>query len=403
MALSLGLTLYNLSNRREQGSAPERPARPAGRLVWLHAPGQESLRAMQRLAARLWEEDGVHVLLTAPQSLADTDSRFRPGLIRQPPPTDTPAEARAFLAHWMPELAVFAEGEIRPALLAESAQRKLPMMITGGRQPQFLRDRDGWYPGLMRGVLPLFRHILTVDEPAARAFRKAGAPPSHVEITGRMEEDSAALPCLEAERTALARTLGTRPVWLAAGLPEMEETSIIAAHRAALRMAHRLILIIVPDDPARAEPLARRLEEEEGWSVALRSAEQEPEPESEVYIADSASEYGLWYRLAPITFLGGSLLGQGCGRDPLEPAALGSAILYGPRPGPFGITFGRLGAARAARAVTSGADLGEALGDLLSPDRTARLAQAAWAVASDGAEVTEKVMTLIRRVLDGED
>ena len=107
--------------------------------------------------------------------------------------------------------------------------------------------------------------------------------------------------------------------------------------------------------------------------------------------------------MAPITFLGGSLLGQGCGRDPLEPAALGSAIVYGPRPGPYGTTFGRLGAARAARAVTSGADLGEALGDLLSPDRTARLAQAAWAVASDGAEVTEHIMTLIRRVMDGEE
>lgn len=406
MALSLGLTLYNLSNRREQGSAPDRAARPAGRLVWLHAPGQECLRTMQRLAARLWEEDGVHVLLTAPDRSGtpsiETDRRPRPGLIYQPPPTDTLAEARAFLSYWTPEIAIFAEGEIRPALVAEAAQRKLPMMIVGGHQPQFPRERDGWYPGLMRGVLPLFRHILTVDEPAARAFRKAGAPPLQVEITGRMEEDSAALPCLEAERAALARTLGTRPVWLAASLPEMEETSIIAAHRAALRMAHRLMLIIVPQDPSRAEPLARRLEDEEGWSVALRSAEQEPEPETEVYVADSASEYGLWYRLAPITYLGGSLLGQGCGRDPLEPAALGSAIIYGARPGPYGTTFGRLGAARAARAVTSGADLGEALGDLLSPDRTARLAQAAWAVASDGAEVTEKVMTLIRRVLDGE-
>ena len=100
--------------------------------------------------------------------------------------------------------------------------------------------------------------------------------------------------------------------------------------------------------------------------------------------------------------LGGSLAGTGCLRDPLEPAALGSAILYGPRPGPFGTTFGRLGAARAARAVGSTADLAEALGDLLSPDRAARLAQAAWAVASDGAEVTERVMDLIRRIMDGD-
>lgn len=397
MALSLGLALYNLSNRRAQASGSDWPARPAGRLVWFHAPGPEVLRALRELARRLWEEDGVHVLLTAPVEVGSRD-----GLIGQPAPADSSGEVRAFLDHWRPELILMAEGEIRPALITEATQRRLPLMIAGGRQPRFPKDRDGWYPGLMRGLLPSFRHVLTLDEPAARAFRKAGALPAQIEITGRMEEESAALPCLEAEREALARLLSTRPVWLAAALPEMEETSIIAAHRAALRMAHRLLLIVVPADPARAEPLARRLEEEEGWHVALRSADQEPDGETEVYIADSSSEYGLWYRLAPITFLGGSLLGQGCLRDPLEPAALGSAILYGARPGPYGVTFGRLGAARAARAVGSGGDLGEAVGDLLSPDRTARLAQAAWGVASDGSEVTERVLTLIREILDGE-
>jgi 3-deoxy-D-manno-octulosonic-acid transferase len=217
-----------------------------------------------------------------------------------------------------------------------------------------------------------------------------------------MEEESAALPCLEAERDALAQQFATRPVWLAVALPEAEETAVMAAHRAALRLAHRLLLIVVPQDPARAEGLAQRMEAEEGWAVALRSADQEPDTETEVYIADNASEYGLWYRLAPIAFMGGSLAGNGCARDPLEAAALGSAILYGPRPGAYGTTFGRLGAARAARAVGSQADLAEALGDLLSPDRAARLAQAAWAVASDGAEVTDRVVALIRHVMDGQ-
>ena len=397
MAYTIGLTLYNLSNRRETGQAPARPPRPDGRLVWLHAPAPDCLRAMQELARRLDEEDGVNVLLTSPEEPVGPRD-----FIHQPPPPDAPAETRAFLDHWRPEIAVCADGEIRPALMHEAIQRRLPMLMVAARQPYLLRDRDGWYPGLVRGLLPAFRNVLALDEPSARAFRKAGAPPGQVEIAGRMEEASAALPYLEAEREVLAKLLATRPVWLAAALPEMEETSIIAAHRAALRMAHRLLLIIVPQDPARAEALAKRLEEEEGWSVALRSAEQEPDAETEVYIADSASEYGLWYRLAPITYLGGSLLGAGCARDPLEPAALGSAILYGPRPGDFGSIFGRLGAARAARAVGSGADLGDAVGDLLAPDKTARLAQAAWTVASDGAEVTERVMSLIRRIMDGD-
>lgn len=398
MAYTLGLTLYNLSKRRDAGGVPPRPPRPDGRLVWLHAPARDSLRAMQELARRLSEEDGVNVLLTAPDSPAELPDHYIP----QPPPADTPAEAKAFFDHWRPEIGVCSDGEIRPALMHDAIQRRLPLLMVAGRTPYLLAERDGWYPGLVRGLLPAFRNVMTLDEPSARAFRKAGAPPAQVEITGKLEEASAALPCLEAERAALAKLLATRPVWLAAALPEMEETSVIAAHRAALRMAHRLLLIIVPQDPGRAEALARRLEEEEGWTVALRSAEQEPDAETEVYVADSASEYGLWYRLAPMTFMGGSLLGAGSARDPLEPAALGSAILHGPRPGVYGATFGRLGAARAARAVGSGADLGDAVGDLLAPDKTARLVQAAWAVASDGAEVTEKVMTLIRRIMDGD-
>ena len=166
------------------------------------------------------------------------------------------------------------------------------------------------------------------------------------------------------------------------------------------RLAHRLLLIIVPQDEGAAQALAERLEEQEDWRVARRRADQEPDSETEVYICD-ATEYGLWYRLAQVTFMGGSLEGEGCARDPMEPAALGSAILYGPRPGVFGQACGRLGAARAARMVASGSDLAEALGDLLSPDRAARQATAAWTIASEGAEVTERVMTLIRAIMDG--
>ena len=102
---------------------------------------------------------------------------------------------------------------------------------------------------------------------------------------------------------------------------------------------------------ARAEALAAELEAMEGWIVARRAVDEEPDTETAVYLPDSAEEYGLWYRLAPVTYIGGSLAGEGALRNPLEPAALGSAIIYGPRPGPYGTVFGRLGAARAARAV----------------------------------------------------
>lgn len=397
MASSLGLTLYNLGQRREQAEGLERPPRPAGRLVWLHAPDEGSVSPMQALARRLVEEDGLPVLLTAPGEVT-----VHRGVLVQPPPTDSPAEARAFLDHWRPEIAIFAGGQLRPAVMHEASERRIPMLVVNGRSPAFLRERDGWYPGLMRSALARFRGIMAVDEAAARAFRKGGAALSAVAVTGRMEEDSVVLPALEAERAALAKLLAARPVWFAAGVIEAEETAVLQAHRMASQHSHRLLMILMTDDPTRAPALARRLEAE-GWATAQRAQEEEPEADVEIFVADNPAEYGLWYRLAPVTFLGGSLMGKGPTRNPMEAAALGSAILHGPRTGSSGPVFGRLGAARATRAVASATDLGDALGDLLAPDRAARLAQAAWAVASEGAEVTEMILTRIRDIMDGED
>lgn len=397
MPASLGLTLYNLGQRREQTEGTARPPRPAGRLVWLHAPDEGLVSPMQALARRLVQEDGLPVLLTAPGEVS-----AHSGVLVQPPPADSPAEARGFLDHWQPEIAIFAGGQLRPAVMHEASERRIPMLVVNGKAPAFLRERDGWYPGLMRSALARFRGIMAVDEAAARAFRKGGAALSAVAVTGRMEEESVVLPALDAERAALAHLLAARPVWFAAGVTEAEEVAVLQAHRMALQHSHRLLLILLPDDPSRAAPLARRLEAE-GWAVAQRAQEEEPESDIEVFVADNPAEYGLWYRLAPVSFLGGSLMGKGPTRNPMEAAALGSAILHGPRTGQSGPIFGRLGAARATRAVASATDLGDALGDLLAPDRAARLAQAAWSVASEGAEVTETILLRIRAIMDGEE
>lgn len=398
MPAPLGLTLYNLGQRREAAEGSARPSRPPGRLVWLHAPGEGLVSPMRALARRLAEEDGLPVLLTAPVVAPPMD-----GVILQPPPVDSPVDARAFLDHRRPEIAIFAGGQLRPGVMHEAGERKIPMLIVNGKAPAFLRERDGWYPGLMRSALARFRAILAVDEAAARAFRKGGAALSAVAVTGRMEEEGIVLPGLEAERASLSRLLAARPVWFAAGVTEAEEAAVLQAHRMAIQQSHRLLLILMPEDPARAAVLASLVEAQEGWAVAQRAQDEDPEADIEVFIVDNPAEYGLWYRLAPVTFLGGTLMGNGPVRNPMEAAALGSAILHGPRTGMVGPVFGRLGAARATRAVVSGSDLGDALGDLLAPDRAARLAQAAWAVASEGAEVTEGVITRIRAIMDGEE
>lgn len=396
MVHSLGLTLYSLRSRRDASSGEIKLPRPQGKVVWMHSPKRVLLSGLTDLARRLIDEDGVSILLTCPEPVEPLNS-----MIVSPPPEDDPKSVRIFLDHWKPDVGLFSDGELRPVLLHEAAERGIDLIAVDGRNPYLFDNRGSWYPGLTRSALQSFRQILAVDETAARNFRKQGAIANSVSVAGRLEEESAVLPGLEAERVVLAQLLATRPVWLAAALPRSEETAIIAAHRAAIGRSHRLLLIIAPEEADRAPDLAWDLAEKEGFVVAERAKDQEPDPEVEIFVADGVSELGLWYRLAPMTFMGGSLAGKGCIRNPMEPAALGSAILYGPRPGDFGLAFGRLGAARAARAVGSATDLCDAVQDVLSPDKAAKLAQSAWAVASEGAEVTGKVISLVRQALEG--
>ncbi|MDN5788387.1 3-deoxy-D-manno-octulosonic acid transferase [Pseudorhodobacter sp.] len=400
MAYSLGLTLYNLANRAEAAKPVDRPARPAGPLIWLHAPGPDSLSQVNGLAHRLEDEHGISVLLTSPEPPA----KLHPGVIWQPMPADNPNEMRALLNHWHPDLIALAEGELRPALLHEAHERRIPSALIDARSPTLLRGREGWWPGLTRGLLGSFSAILAIDEPAARAFRRAGAAPSIVTVAGRMEHPGTVLRCSEAERSGLARLLATRPVWFAAGVPEAEEASVIAAHRAALKLAHRLLLILSPQDPARAPALAARLQQDEGWTTACRRDEEEPEADVQAYLAEpdgqGVNDFGLWYRLAPITYIGGGFGETGISRDPMEAAALGSAILHGRNAGQFGAALGRLASAQATCLVGSSEELAMRLGELLSPDRAAKLAHAAWIVESDGAEATQKVVAALCALME---
>ncbi len=386
--MSLGLALYLLGSvRRNRAAAPLalEEARPEGTLVWFHGADEDAAAAV----AELWPA----MRRGAPHLSALMTGEGTP----HPLPADVPAAAKAFLDHWQPSLVVLAGGALPAALVTEAHRRDLPiflidtgatMHVTGG----------AWYPGLLRSLMQRLSRVLARDEDRAAQFRRMGVPPDRILVTGRVEPSPAALSCTEAERAALAHGLHTRLVWLAAAVPPEEEGSILTAHAAALRLSHRALLILVPQDPARGPEIAARAEAH-GLSCALRSCDDYPDDEDQVYIADTEGELGLWYRLAQISFLGGSLIGEGPARNPLEPAALGSAIVHGPRTGEHADILARLDAARAARRVNSAPALCDVIGELRAPDRVALMAHNAWVVASSGADVTDRVAQMLRAAL----
>jgi len=375
--------------------------RPDGPLLWFHAASVgESLALLELIRRLLDNREDLHVLITTGTvtSAALMADRLADRAIHQFAPLDAKPFVAAFLDHWRPDVAIWTESELWPTLVVETDARGVPMLLLNARMSRASHDRWRFARGVIRNLLGRFRAALVQDNATMGYLRRLGMPADRMKVLGTLKEGAAALPCNEAERAAIAADLAGRPVWLAASTHPGEEKLVLQAHRLARRSSPRLLLVLVPRHPDRGDEIAAMLQAD-GWRFTRRAAGEEPDEEAAVYLADTMGELGLWYRLAPISFVGGSLASVG-GHNPFEPAALGSAILHGPYVANFAEIYRRLAEAGAARLVSSPEKLAGEVAQLLSPDQAATMASGAWQVISDGADVTDRALALVLDTLD---
>jgi 3-deoxy-D-manno-octulosonic-acid transferase len=232
-------------------------------------------------------------------------------------------------------------------------------------------------PGLAREVLGRFRLVLA--QTSADAARLATLGAAEVRCLGNLKDAAPPLPADPTALAALRQAVGNRPLWLAASTHPGEEAQVMAAHAAMAPRLPGLLTIIVPRHPERGAAVAAE-SAAAGLAVAQRSAGQLPGPETSIYLADTLGELGLFYRLARLAFIGGSLVPHG-GQNPLEPARLGCAIMLGPHSWNFADPVGRLLAAKAAFPVADAAALAATALDVLThPCRGENVAKAAAAL-----------------------
>ena len=401
LALRLRLAAQALRRPGPSARAAAAVARPEALLIWLRiaanagadaAPGAALL--IRRLARM---RPGIALFVTAPPAIA---AALPETVIRFDPPEDDPASAHLVLARWRPDLIVLLGNDLPAGLISAAAQARIGVMLADAHVAHHAPQRGFLARQVQRALLARIGRISVRDAESSAALVRLGADPMRIELGGVLAEPPEPLHCSEAERASIAALVRTRPVWLAAAVPEAEMATVLAAHAHAQRHAHRMLLILAPDASETGAALAERLEAE-GWAAARRTLEGEPDENTDIFLADDPAEYGLWYRIAPVTYLGGTLSGAtGHARSPLEAAALGSAVVHGHQTAPFAAEFARLDDARATRTVYDAHSLGEALSDLMAPDRAAVLAHNAWVVTSSGAGAAEALARAILAELD---
>jgi 3-deoxy-D-manno-octulosonic-acid transferase len=219
-------------------------------------------------------------------------------------------------------------------------------------------------------------------------FAALGAP--KCDYLGNLKYSAAPLPVEEAALASLREAIGERPLWLAASTHPGEEDLAAAVHLALRDTKPGLLTVIVPRHPNRGGEIAAMLAGR-GLSVARRSLGELPNFGTDIYLADTLGELGLFYRLAEIAFIGGSTGSLG-GHNPLEAAQLDCAIIRGPDMSNFRTVAADLEASRAALSFEDEDGLIGAVRQLLE-DRAERerLARAAHKVSADNADALDRI------------
>lgn len=304
-------------------------SRPDGQMVWVHAASVGETNAVLPLISRLLRDRPQlnFVLTTGTVTSARLAADRLPAQARhQYIPLDAVQYGRRFLDHWRPDLVLFTESEIWPNLILETAARDIPMVLVNGRMSPRSFKRWSKNPGVAHPLFGRFACILAQNEILARNFRALGAP--HAVISGNLKIDSPPPPADVQKLAQLQQALNGRTVFVGASTHEGEEVILAAAHRQLSRDIEGVCTIIAPRHPERGTAITEQIKGL-GLTVTQRSMGVLPSERTDIYIADTIGELGTLYALAPVSFVGGSLVDRG-GQNPIEAIGHGSAVLTGP-------------------------------------------------------------------------
>lgn len=374
--------------------------RPEGPLAWVHAASIGEATSVLALIERLLDErPGLSVLLTTGTVAAARllEPRLPKGARHQFVPVDLPGAVTRFLDHWHPDLAIWVESELWPNLVLLTARRRIPMLLLNGRLSARSHARWQTWSALARPMLDSFALCLAQDETQAARFRELGA--SNVASIGDLKSAAKTLAVDSGALAALRRQISGRPVWLAASTHSGEEDIALAVHHRVAADHHGLLTIIAPRHPVRSDEIAARAEYH-GRRLARRSRGESITADTEIYLADTFGELGLFYSLAGIAFVGGSLVDKG-GHNPFEAARLDCVVLFGPFTANCSAMADALLAAGGAEMVSDGDTLARAVAGLLDDARLREgMAKRADGVAAEGLGTLDAALASIAPWVD---
>ncbi len=364
------------------------------RYIWVHAVSVGETRAVEPLVRALQAQYPEHrILLThmTPTGRETGVALFADNVTRWYLPYDYPGATKRFLEHFRPEAGLLMETEVWPNLIAAGVARGVPLHLINARLSE--RSQRGYnrVGSLACDAMRSFSVIAAQTEADAARLRALGAKSVFVTGNLKFDVDPPASQLVQGEE--LKRTIGARPVLLAASTREGEEELLLEAVR---RMGlNGALLVIVPRHPQRFATVAAMVSAS-GLRLQLRSAGGVIDPTTEVLLGDTMGEMFMYYAACDVVLMGGSFLSYGA-HSLIEPCTVGRPVIIGPSTYNFAEATAAAVAAGAALRVND-AEHGLALARELAGDGVRRqlMGEAGLAFTAAHRGAVRRVMELIQ-------
>ncbi len=303
--------------------------RPQGKLYWFHgASVGESISMLPLIDKLLKEDENLHIMVTTSTiTSADVmEKRLPKRAFHQYIPFDVPLYAKRIVNHFKPDAVLWFESELWPSLLSEIKKHNLPLILVNGRVSD--KSYNTWkrFRPIAKEVLSCFDMCLAQSELDNKRLTYLGAP--NVKCVGNLKFAALPLPVDETKKQEIVSAIGNRRVVLLSSTHSNEEEQL-ATHLKEIKNACKNVIIIsIPRHPHRGKEV-NEIFQKNDFITALRSKGEPITEQTEIYVADTIGEMGIWYSIASISFVGGSLINHG-GQNFVEPSRDKNAVIVGP-------------------------------------------------------------------------
>lgn len=375
--------------------------RPEGKLIWMHGASVGESVSMLPLIQRLLETyPDAHVMVTTgtTTSAEIMSKRLPERAFHQYLPIENPTYASRFVKHWRPDVALWFESEFWPSMLFCIKKRNIPLILVNGRISNKSFKRWQQFEFIIKELLDCFTLCLGQSEQDEYRLRVLGA--KNTLCLGNLKYAGLPLPIDANKKDEISRQITGRTTWLVSSTHDDEEYKIGRFLNELKQKIPTVLTFIAPRHPHRGVEIKDRLQNELGLNVALRSADEKITPQTDVYIADTIGELGIWYDLFPLVFIGGSLIPHG-GQNFMEPSRCRDAVIVGPHMHNFADAMNRAKKADGIIQVNDVIDLMSMVEHLLTnPDLLEAKRSLAYNWANGEAKVLDGIVEKIQCYLD---